>query len=107
MGRHVLEGQLRRAALFNPLREEPTQISPGGFRKDSLHIVPVRMTPSILHHETFERTPKWLLSDFLSEQMEDHRRLLVADRVVTLISFVRELSNWVVACWRHMQIIAA
>src|SRR6476661_3941737 len=102
----VFHVYIRRTALFDPLCEKPAEVFPRRVAKYPLQILPIGATAPILCDELLQRPPERLVADLLPEQMKYHRGLLIADGVVALIVFLRELSKWIIAVRRHLQVIS-
>ena len=105
-GNGLRQRQQRRPILFHPLREKPSEVLSAFFRKDSLKIAPFRMPATILHHQARKGPPERLLSHLLAQEVKQHGGLLIADSIVMLILFLRELRDRIVPFRGHVEIVA-
>ena len=92
--------------MFHPLTKKPPQLLATLLGKDLLDIAPIRVAPSILHDEFLEALPKDLIAHFRTQLMEDHGRLLIADRIVPFIALLPELRDRIVLIGRHIEVVA-
>src|SRR6478735_7391789 len=102
----VFHVYIRRPALFDPLCEKPAEVFPRRIAKYPLQILPIGPTAPILGDELLQRPPEGLIADLLPEQMKYHGGFLIADSVVALIVFLRELPERIIAVRRHLQVIS-
>src|SRR4029453_8077815 len=92
----VSEADVRRTALFHPLREEPAEILLCCVAEYPLEVLPICPTAAVPGDELFQRAPKRLVADFLPEEMKYQCRFLIADGVVAVIVFLCKLPQRIV-----------
>lgn len=75
------------------------------FCKDPFKIGPFYMPATILPHQALQGSPERLISHLLAQEVKQQGGFLIADGIVMLIQFVRELRDRIVPLRRDMKVV--